>query len=171
VLVPIVLLLAACFGPAAPPPPPPPPPATSPLVQAACAGTLRATTAGQVGSKALTETSGVAASRDNPGVLWAHNDSGDTARVFAMTTSGQHLGWFTLGGAAAIDWEDMPIGPGPQAGRSYLYLADIGDNNHARPSIVVYRVPEPSVNVQQPPGDGQVLANVEAIGLQYRRRA
>jgi hypothetical protein len=100
-------------------------------------------------------------------VLWAHNDSGDTARVFAMTTSGQHLGSFTLNGASATDWEDMAIGPGPVSGKSYLYLGDIGDNNHARASIVVYRVAEPSVNVQQPPGDGQLLANVETFVLTY----
>jgi hypothetical protein len=84
-----------------------------------------------------------------------------------MTESGGHLGWFTLGGASAIDWEDMAIGPGPLAAASYLYVADIGDNNRVRSSVVVYRVREPSVNVQQPPGDGQVLANVEAIVLQY----
>jgi hypothetical protein len=159
------LVMAACFGP--PPPGPPPPPPASPLVQAACDGRLQGSVAGQVQASALTETSGIAASRTNSGVQWAHNDSGDTARVFAMTTSGQHLGSFTLTGASAIDWEDMAIGPGPVAGKSYLYVGDIGDNNHARASIVVYRVVEPSVNVQQPPGDGQVLGNVETFVLTY----
>ena len=163
ILVPLTLVVVACFG----PPPPPPPPPSSPLVQAACDGRLHASVAGQVQSTALTETSGVAASRTNPSVLWAHNDSGDTARVFAMTTSGQHLGSLTLNGASATDWEDMAIGPGPLAGRSYLYVGDIGDNNHARASIVVYRVAEPSVNVQQPPGDGQVLGGVESFTLTY----
>jgi len=136
-------------------------------VQAACDGHLHASVAGQVQSNALTETSGVAASRMSPGVLWAHNDSGDTARVFAMTTSGQHLGAFTLNGASATDWEDVAIGPGPVSGKSYLYVGDIGDNNHVRASVVVYRVPEPSVNLQQPPGDGQVLGNVETFTLTY----
>jgi hypothetical protein len=165
-VVPALLCAAACVPVKAPPPPPPPPPPAS-LVQAACDGRLGASVSGQVASNALTETSGVAVSRDNAGVLWAHNDSGDSARVFAMTTSGQHLGSFTVGGATAVDWEDMAIGPGPQAGRRYLYLADIGDNDHVRASIVVYRVPELAVSVQQPPGDGQVLAGVEALVLQY----
>lgn len=163
-LAPIVLIAATCSG--GPPPPPPPPPASA-LVQAACEGRLAGAVAGQVASNELTETSGIAASRANGGVIWAHNDSGDSPRVFAMTTSGQHLGLFTLSGATAVDWEDMAIGPGPQAGQSYLYAADIGDNSHVRSSIVVYRVAEPSVNVQQPPGDGQALANVSAITLQY----
>jgi hypothetical protein len=163
-LAPIVLIAATCSG--GPPPPPPPPPASA-LVQAACEGRLAGSVAGHVASNELIETSGIAASRANGGVIWAHNDSGDSPRVFAMTTSGQHLGSFTLSGATAVDWEDMAIGPGPQAGQSYLYVADIGDNSHVRSSIVVYRVAEPSVNVQQPPGDGQVLANVSAITLQY----
>ena len=159
------LLVAAACVPADPPPSPPPP--ASPLVQAACNGRLQPSVAGQVGSNELIETSGVAASRHNAGVLWAHNDSGDSARVFAMTTSGAHLGWFTLTGASALDWEDMAIGPGPQAGQSYLYVGDIGDNNHVRASIVVYRVREPSVDVTHPPGDGQVFGNVDALVLQY----
>jgi hypothetical protein len=128
---------------------------------------LQASVAGQVESGALTETSGVIASRTNAGVLWARNDSGDSARVFAMTTSGENLGWFTLTGASATDWEDMSVGPGPQAGQSYLYIGDIGDNNKARSSIVVYRVPEPNVDISQPPGDGQSLGSVETLVLQY----
>jgi hypothetical protein len=61
----------------------------------------------------------------------------------------------------------MAIGPGPVAGQSYLYMGDIGDNNQARTSISIYRVAEPSINVQQPPGDGQTLANVETFVLTY----
>ncbi len=160
-LVPVAVVLAACV------PPPPPPLPASPLFQAACNGDLQGNVAGSVESTALTETSGAAASRANPGVLWAHNDSGDTPRVFAMTSSGHHLSWFQLAGASAVDWEDMAIGPGPQPGQSYLYLADIGDNNHVRTSIVVYRVPEPAINTQQPPAEGQTLANVTAFTMQY----
>jgi hypothetical protein len=157
-------LVAACLP---PPPPPPPPPPASPLVEAGCEGRLAGGAVGQVESSALTETSGTAASSANAGVLWAHNDSGDSARVFAMSTTGEHLAWFTLGGATAIDWEDMATGPGPQPGQSYLYVGDLGDNNHVRSSIVVYRVPEPVVDIQQPPGDGQVLGNVDALVLHY----
>jgi len=39
----------------------------------------------------------------------------------------------------------MAAGPGPERGKSYLYLGDIGDNNEARAEIVVYRVPEPAL--------------------------
>ena len=69
----------------------------------------------------LREASGLVASRSHPGVLWAHNDSGDDPRLYALTTSGRHLGVFTLDGAEARDWEDLAIGPGPEPGVDYLY--------------------------------------------------
>jgi len=121
---------------------------------------------GTVETAALNEASGLAASRKNPGVLWAHNDSGDSPRVFALSTQGTHLGAYTLAGAGATDWEDMALGPGPQPGADYLYLGDIGDNNGLRGSIVVYRVPEPAVDAGQSPVAID-LAGVESITLQY----
>ena len=41
------------------------------------------------------------------------------------------VGSYVLAGAAAVDWEDMAIGPTSEGG-SYLYLADIGDNADRR---------------------------------------
>ena len=99
---------------------------------------------GTVAHAAIDEASGVVASRKNPGVLWVHNDSGGSARAFAMNTLGTHLGIYNILGAGAWDWEDMAAGPGPVAGQSYLFLGDIGDNAAVRSSIVVYRVAEPA---------------------------
>ena len=42
---------------------------------------------GTVQLAAIDEASGLVASRKNPGVLWAHNDSGDSARTLAMVSS------------------------------------------------------------------------------------
>ena len=98
----------------------------------------------------LDEISGLAESRSNAGVFWVHNDSGDQPRVYAVSRSGEWLGTYTLEGAKAVDWEDMAIGPAAD-GRSYLYLADIGDNAGRRPSIRVYRVNEPVVDANQSP--------------------
>jgi len=50
-----------------------------------------------------------------------------------------------VAGAQARDWEDIAAGPGPDVGRPYLYIGDIGDNDAARPEIVIYRIPEPLV--------------------------
>ncbi|MEX1253765.1 MAG: PE family protein, partial [Dehalococcoidia bacterium] len=123
-----------------------------------------------VASADLVEISGIAASWGQDGVLWAHNDSGDSARVFAMGTDGAHLGTYTLVGAQATDWEDMAMGPGPQEGVQYLYLADMGDNGAARPEVVVYRVPEPPVSAGGTPTAAEV-PDAEALTLRYPDRA
>ncbi len=99
---------------------------------------------GAVAEPAITEASGVVASRKNAGVLWVHNDSGDRARVFALGTDGAALGTFNVPVLAA-DWEDMALGPGPISGQDYLYLGDIGDNPKGRGGVLVHRIPEPDV--------------------------
>lgn len=124
------------------------------------------TKVGAVQSTAINEASGMAASRKNPGVLWVHNDSGDSARVFAMDLTGKHLGIYNLGGASAVDWEDMAVGPGPVPGQHYLYLGDIGDNNAVRSTIAVYRVSEPAVSTDQAPVN-ENLTGVEKLTLKY----
>ena len=115
---------------------------------------------GPVAAPELTEASGLVVSRAQPGVFWAHNDSGDGPRVFALDHGGALLRAFTLSGAAAVDWEDMAIGPGPSPG-DWLYLGDIGDNAAARPSITVYRLREP--DLARAPAD----LPAEAIELRY----
>lgn len=101
-------------------------------------------TSGTIASPTLVEISGLAYSGTQD-VIWAHNDSGDAARIYAMSPDGDALTTYTLSGADAVDWEDMALGPGPDDGVEYLYLGDIGDNASIRPEIVVYRVPEPVV--------------------------
>ena len=90
----------------------------------------------------LPEASGVAASRRTPGVLWAHNDSGDPL-VFALNEQGAVTGRVRVTGAKVEDWEDIAVGPCPQG--SCIFIADIGDNNGKRDHVTVYRVPEPSL--------------------------
>jgi hypothetical protein len=137
--------------------------------RAAAQGFGERETAGLIACDALKEASGLAASRANPGVLWAHNDSGDKPRVFALGPQGEHLGIYMLIGAQSVDWEDMAVGPGPLPGRAYLYLADIGDNLARREAKVIYRVPEPKVSAGQAPIES-ALAGAEAIQLRYPDR-
>ena len=122
--------------------------------------------AGVVQHDPLLEISGLVASRAHPGVLWAHNDSGDGPRLYALTTSGTHLGAFTLDGAEARDWEDVAIGPGPEPGVDYLFAGDIGDNESQRDLKYVYRVAEPAVDTNQAPAD-TTLTGVSTITLRY----
>ncbi|MBN1123976.1 MAG: hypothetical protein JXA82_03135 [Sedimentisphaerales bacterium] len=104
--------------------------------------------------------------RRNPNILWVHNDSGDLPVVYALNMKGQYRGTFVLRGASARDWEDIAIGPGPEKDVSYLYLADIGDNQGLWNSIAVYRVPEPAVDPNGPVIK-KALKNVVSIGLKY----
>ncbi len=150
--------LAACGGESADRP------SANDLAAAICAATPEAP--GTLQASDITEASGIAASRQNKDVLWVHNDSGDTARVFAIDRHGALLGTYTLAGAEAIDWEDMAIGPGPERGVDYLYLADIGDNAAQRSEIDVYRVPEPRVTKGDTPTTN-ALTGVEKLVLRY----
>jgi len=98
-------------------------------------------------SPRLSESSGVAVSRNNPGVLWTHNDSGDEPVVYATDLSGRDLGRIRVSGAEAVDWEDIAVGPcpAPAGAEACLYVADTGDNFEARSTAGIYIFPEPLV--------------------------
>ena len=97
----------------------------------------------------IAESSGVAASSTQDTILFTHNDSGDSARFFAVDRFGCTLTTYGLKGADAVDWEDMARGPDDK-GRSSLFFGDIGDNLHERSDgISVYRVPEPRVDTSR----------------------
>ncbi len=114
---------------------------------------------GTVESTDIDEISGLAASRINPGVLWVHNDSGDSARVFAISYDGALLGTYYLADTAAFDWEDMAAGQDPESGEGLLYLGDIGDNYQVREAVAVLIVPEPQVSVEQDPVEEDLQAS------------
>ncbi len=167
----VLLALAACGGDGEDTPLASPTSVATPVATPTIVNTVETTcgiepavTRGSVETELLTEISGLVASRSQPGVLWAHNDSGDSARVFAMTDDGRDLGAYTLAGVEAVDWEDMALGPGPVEGTDYLYLGDIGDNAAVRSQITVYRVPEPEAE------SGGELTDVEALVLRYPDR-
>lgn len=99
---------------------------------------------------AIEESSGLAASRRQPGVLWTHNDSGDGPHLYASDRDGRALGTFAVPNASNTDWEDLAIGPGID-GPDALYIADTGDNARRRADVAIFRVPEPTVDLLAPP--------------------
>ena len=101
-------------------------------------------TNGYVNTYDLSEASGLLVSRQNPGVLWTHNDSGYRGSIFAMSTNGTLLARHYVPGIYTGDFEDISFGPGPVPGAQYIYLGDIGDNYLTRESIRVLRFPEPA---------------------------
>lgn len=96
-----------------------------------------------VSNPGLNETSGIAASMTLPGALWAHNDSGDGPRLFAVGLDGVVRGEVTLQGASAVDWEDMSAAPGSGGHERDLIVADVGDNDRTRGTLQLYRLGEP----------------------------
>jgi len=107
----------------------------------------------------IDESSGLACSRLRSGVFWTHNDSGDRPRIYAFDAAGRDLGFFTVRGARAVDWEDMAsfkLGR-----RAYLLLADVGDNASARRSCQLYIVPEPMLDKAGRPRHGTVKVAVK----------
>ncbi|NOU26512.1 MAG: hypothetical protein HOO96_01295 [Polyangiaceae bacterium] len=99
--------------------------------------------AGTLGTSLLSETSGLAASRVHANVLYAHNDSGDTPRLFMLGTDGSAKNTVDVTGATAVDWEDVAVAP--CGAGSCVFVADIGDNAKARTDLRIYRIPEPSL--------------------------
>ena len=108
----------------------------------------------------IDEMSGIVKSRRYPTTFWVHNDSGDSARIFALRADGSVIvppflaGEFSVGetveggkpsypgialdGAANFDWEDIALDG------DTLYVADLGNNGNARRDLAVYVLPEPN---------------------------
>jgi hypothetical protein len=139
--------------------------ATGALAQS-CPQFEAAMNAGTVQSNDIVEASGLASSRQFPGVLWTHNDSGNTARIYAMTNTGAHLGTYPLSGTSNVDWEDIAVGPAPGLHTDAIWVGDIGDNLNFRSTIRVFRIAEPTVSVNQRPVM-QTLSGAQTITLNY----
>jgi hypothetical protein len=104
----------------------------------------------------ITELSGIVSLESG---WWAHNDSGDIARVFDLADDGTTLATVTFDGLAATDWEDI-TGVGDE-----LFIGDIGDNEAVRQFVLVQHVTLP-----EPPPSGDVTIpgdEVQTIMLHY----
>lgn len=100
---------------------------------------------GHLANTDITEASGVAASKCQPGVFWTHNDSGDEAFIFAFNAAGDNLGTWRVKNAENNDWEDIAE-IRDASGACFIYIGDIGDNKLRRDVHTIYRVREPSVS-------------------------
>ncbi|GAB3512163.1 PE-PGRS family protein [Emticicia fontis] len=73
------------------------------------------------------EASGVCDSRSMPGNVWVEEDGDNPNKIHMFSHQGQYKGAIQMP-FPNRDWEDISIGPGPEDGKNYLYLAEIGDN-------------------------------------------
>jgi len=125
---------------------------------------------GTLEDRDVEESSGIVASRKNGDHFWTHNDSGDGPYLYAFDRKGRKQGVWRITGARSQDWEDIAAGPGPEVGRAYLYVGDIGDNERQRGQITVYRVAEPIIAVDDNASSRNkphLTERAEAIKLQY----
>jgi hypothetical protein len=110
-----------------------------------------------VGSEPIGELSGIVKGRGRDNLFWVHNDSGDSARIFAITAEGKSIlptysrftsygdepekgkeQWqgFPVLNANNVDWEDIAID------EHYLYVSDMGNNSNDRRDLGIYLVSE-----------------------------
>ncbi len=118
---------------------------------------------GEISHAPITELSGLIHSKRWDDIYWGHNDSGDSARLFALTKKGKvvmpssqagnywvneqkHKGRKEYPGVAIrnaknVDWEDITTDG------MNLYISDMGNNNNARKDLGVYVIPEPNPRI------------------------
>lgn len=99
--------------------------------------------------KRVDEASGIARGVASPRVFYVQNDSGDSARFFALdASSGRVRAEYDVPAATNIDWEDLAVARDAR-GTPSVWLADIGDNDGVRDEVQLYRVPEPHVDMSR----------------------
>lgn len=101
-------------------------------------------------SDAVAEASGLAVSSRDTGLMWIINDSGAQADLHLFGKDGVDHGRVRVEGAVNVDWEDLSSFE--LDGKSYLLIADTGDNASKREDCVLYVVEEPAM-----PAAGQPL--------------
>jgi len=95
-----------------------------------------------LGNPRLSESSGLAASRVTPGLMWTLNDSGNPPELFAIDSAGGNRAVLRVEGARNRDWEALAIA---RCGRSdCIYIGEVGDNNRDEDTLRIYRVAEPT---------------------------
>lgn len=100
----------------------------------------RAQKTGNLQNSALMEISGFSASKDWPGVIYAINDSGNAATLYAISESGKHLGEWAIDGRNR-DWEDLASIT--LDGKHYVVIGDTGDNLNVHKTNTLYFIREP----------------------------
>ncbi len=117
---------------------------------------------GAVEVSELNALSGLASSRSQPEIVFAHNDH-DRAVVYALDFQGRLHARITLEGAMASDIEDIAVGP--CGDRTCVFLGDVGDNAATRKEYAVLRFVEPKVPSE--PGSTAMTATFERYRFTY----
>lgn len=120
--------------------------------------------AGQLEATPRREASGLAASRRSPGVWWLHDDSGGPPVLYAVDSTGKKVGAVRLTETKNNDWEDLAAFT--SGGKSWLLVADTGDNGGDRKTLQLHVVEEPARS-QLSPERETPLAPAWTIRVRY----
>ncbi len=103
--------------------------------------------------QAVSEVSGLAYANDT---LWALNDSGNEAILWAIdTANGQVLNQKHISGATNTDWEALT------QSEDYLFIGDIGNNEGERPTLRIYRIPKSALQATDMPAADTITFQYE----------
>src|SRR5690606_10792682 len=94
---------------------------------------------GRMIDPAITESSGVVASRRYEDVLWTHNDAHNLPELFAIDDDGELLQTYLVPGVENIDWEDIGIDAD-----NNLYILDNAALRRDDHLNFIYIIPEPN---------------------------
>ena len=81
----------------------------------------------------LEEASGVEKIQGSD-ILWMHNDSGNNAEIYGVTTQGNIVRKLAIE-VKNNDWEDITSDE-----QGNLYIADFGNNDNKRKNLVIYKI-------------------------------
>ncbi len=133
-LIPIAVAAWAIVVLGTPPGDDPPPAAADPP----SAGDGLGRPVGRIAHSRINESSGIVKSRKYANCYWTHNDSGDSARIFAIEAKGKFVREVRIKGAKNRDWEDIAT---DNAGN--LYIGAFGNNRRRRTDLKVLKLVEP----------------------------
>jgi hypothetical protein len=98
---------------------------------------------GQIESAEVTEASGIARSTLHSDRFWVINDGGSPPVLHAIGADGRDEGSLQLEEASNLDWE--AVASFKLDGKSWLLVADAGDNSAIRDQSKIYVVEEPAL--------------------------
>ncbi len=111
-------------------------------------------------SNLVNEASGVADSRSMQGNVWVQEDGDNPNLLHQFSHSGEYKGNIQMP-FPNRDWEDISIGIGPESGKNYIYLAEIGDNSAVyNNQYYIFRFVEPRTLSEK-------ITNFDRISFQY----
>jgi hypothetical protein len=96
-----------------------------------------------IASDQIIEASGLAQSTRRHDRLWVVNDGGSAPVLHAIGTDGQAQGSVTLDAGSNVDWEDLSSFELDH--KSWLLVADTGDNEALRDTSTIYVIEEPQL--------------------------